>query len=485
MSPPLRELRSRSVSQPLQQQHPQIMGNNQSMVGSPGSPQLAKPLPQEALETMMKIEKLPSLNEIIHGEEEERPIENATEVIPIKPVVDMKDFVQVEGDGKLDLMMMAINKINTSFHYKLDRFTSVLTDEEDGVFPRMRDCERDLDEFRDRINVLEEENEQLKSDMHILKGVVKVQQNRMEVMNEKLIDLKARSMASNIIIDGIVESNEENEGNCQTQVMSFLQQQLEMDVESNEVVKAHRLGEKAFGRPRPIVVQCQNSLRKRVFGYTKNLKDKFNPNNKKYFVDPQQPEEWSAERKEINSAIYRAKEKVAGTNQTVNFAVKKRQLYINNQLQKKQVASPKVENLLALTMEERKRILERDMTDETLMTEKGNQFIGRAARVNSLEEVRGAYAKMKLLYPDAEHIVMAFKWAGSEGCCDDGENFVGDKILKQLLSTTIGNMDNVAVFGARKFTTRIGPRRFLLYQKIVDNSLKLLNAPRQQNLENP
>ena len=40
------------------------------------------------------------------------------EVIEI-PVIKMEDFQQVNMNEKLDLLMSAINKINTNFHYKL------------------------------------------------------------------------------------------------------------------------------------------------------------------------------------------------------------------------------------------------------------------------------------------------------------------------------------------------------------------------------
>ena len=216
--PPLtqRELRSRSISQqsqPQQQiQHHQqqqlvsVMGNTQSnQQPQAQSPQLTRPLPQMVLETSITVPKLPPLQEILYGEEENKSEKEKFETIPIKSVVNMNDFLQVEGEEKLNLMMFAINKINTTFQYKLDGMTNILTDEEDGVFPRLRECEREIDEYKDRIDGLEEDNAGLVSDVKILKGVIMVQQDQIKDLQEKVTDLRMRSMASNIVIDGITQ----------------------------------------------------------------------------------------------------------------------------------------------------------------------------------------------------------------------------------------------------------------------------------------
>ena len=238
-----RELRSRSVSQ--QQLTEGAMGNNQGKPPAipPQSPQLTQPLPQIALETSIKVLCLPSLQEILYGKEDGQPEEEPRmEEIPIKSVVNMNDFLQVEGEEKVNLVMMAINKINTTFQCKLDRVASVLIDEEDGVFPRLRDCEREVDNYSDRINKLEEDNQILKEDVRMLKGVISVQEKQSAPVKEKLTEIQARSMSNNIIIDGIVNDQEDSEI-CKNQVKEFIKNELEMTLEDEEIKKAHRLGE--------------------------------------------------------------------------------------------------------------------------------------------------------------------------------------------------------------------------------------------------
>ena len=78
---------------------------------------------------------------------------------------------------------------------------------------------------------------------------------------------------------------------------------------------------------------------------------------------------------------------------------------------------------------------------------------------------------MKILYPQADHIVMAFKQGNYTGCCDDGEHFAGDKMLKIILGK---QRENTAIYVARKYNGRMGPRRFLAYQKVTEQALQKL-----------
>ena len=431
-----RNLRSRSASQPQNSNsygvEEGIMGNSQS-TQNPNiqSPQLMRPLPQFALETMMKVPRLPPLQEMLYGEKVEEQEEKQgvkqvqmgeleeTEEIPIKSVVNMNDFIQVEGDEKLNLLMMAINKINTTFQYRMDKVVAVLADEEDGVFPRLRDAERDIDEFRTRIGDLEEDNKMLKSDVTILKGMVTVQAKQMNALQDAVVELKMRSMNSNVIIDGILGDVDEEEV-CKEQALTFLRSQMEMQVEDKEVVKAHRLGEKKDGKARPMVIRCKEKLRARMFQYTKNLKGKTNANSKGYNVDPQLPEKMAAEKKELNSNIGRIKEKnkQLADGQKIKYQVRKKQLVVNNEIQKKKVIPPTHEDLFDLNMEEREQLEKIEMTDEILMEEKGNIFQARAKNIRTLEDARKGYIKMKILYQKK-------RWRRSDTHCEQcGKNQV-------------------------------------------------------------
>ena len=220
----------------------------------------------------------------LHGKD---PTKQLVEI----PVINMEDFRKVDVNDKLDLLMAAINKINTNFHYKFQVLTEQLTDEEDGVFPRLRDLESNYDEMANRVEALETINASLLDEVEVLKGLLHVQDTKIKSNTRKVVDLMPRSMANNVVIKGIVEDSATNGSDgsdeaeekavesCKVKALKFFWETMEMEVQDEEVIVAHRIGNK-FGTDknkntsRQMVVRCQQSLRDRIFKYAKNLKDK-------------------------------------------------------------------------------------------------------------------------------------------------------------------------------------------------------------------
>ena len=451
----------------------QVMRANQSIIISPQSPQLTQPLPKAVLETMMMVQKLPSITQMLYGEEsdglEKAPWEEMEmEEVPIRPVVSMKDFVQVDEGEKLNLLMVAINKINTTFQHKMKTLTLTLTDEEDGVFPRLREVEADIDNFKERIDDLETENTALKDDVAILKGIVQVQQHQIAELQHQAIDAKARSMKNNILVDGIT-NDVDDELTAKQQALSFLRTQLEMQVEDNEIVKAHRLGEKRDLKPRTMVIKCTDALRGRVFGYTKNLKTKTNENKEKFYVDPQLPDKQVAERKNVSQQIQTVKNNLP-KEETATFKIKKNKLYVNNELQKQHIVPLTATALLDMSMDEHELLSKEVLLESKRVVEKGSTFKAYAKSVKSLEDIRRAYLRMRQLHPEADHIVAAYRVKKYEGACDDGEHSAGVKLWRLLVAKQ--KKDQV-VFVIRKYGgIHLGPRRFLIYQNMASEVLK-------------
>ena len=171
------------------------------------------------------------------------------------PVIEIKDFTSVDMEEKLNLLMVAINKINTNFHHKFEALNNklndpkkgiqaqlngiydVLNDEEDGVLPRMRELESENTEVLRRLEVLEQSNEDLRDQVDLLRGTVQVLDKQQETMNKKVIDLTSRSMKNNIIILGI--TGDEAKENCKEKVIDFIKTKLKMEIEDKEVLVAH------------------------------------------------------------------------------------------------------------------------------------------------------------------------------------------------------------------------------------------------------
>ena len=80
--------------------------------------------------------------------------------------------------------------------------------------------------------------------------------------------------------------------------------------------------------------------------------------------------------------------------------------------------------------------------------DKGSVFRGVAAQVTNTTEIRLAYKKLRQLYPEYDHLMMAYVLRTYHGWQDDAEYGAGKRIL-QLLQEQ--NKTNMVVFVARNY----------------------------------
>ena len=129
------------------------------------------------------------------GEEPSQPAQ-----LPEVPVINMEDFTKAEDtNNKLDLLMAAINQINTNFHYNFEDLSKKITDEDEAL-PRIYDLEDNYTDLVERVDKLEETNALLLDELEIVKGLLKVQDRIITSNQAKITDLTSRNMANNILI---------------------------------------------------------------------------------------------------------------------------------------------------------------------------------------------------------------------------------------------------------------------------------------------
>ena len=416
------------------------------------------------------------------------------------PVIKMTDFSAVDMDEKLNLLMVAINKVNTNFHMKfedmskklekvktsvdsklqtfqekLDSVNDVLNDEQDGVLPRLREAEDTITDFHDRIETLEEQHASLQDEIFMLRGIAQVNDRKLISLDDKVLKLTSRSMQNNILIQGLVPQPSVRE-NCKKLVLDFMKEKMKMEMADSEIIVAHRLG--PLGRtskPRSMVVKCKRSLRSRIFDFTKNLKDLKNENGDFYQVSPQLPEPILTKRRETRETVMEMKKKndqLADPTKKVNVEFKNGILHLNGKPERKYITPPSVTDVLNLTPDMVKKMDQIHFEQSTTFQEKGNTFTAYALRANTSAEIRAAYRKLKQMIPEADHVMMAYRVKNYSGYHDDREHAAGKK-LNSLLA--VRNASNVAVFVARVFSgIHIGPKRFLLIEKAAKEALDAL-----------
>ena len=416
------------------------------------------------------------------------------------PIVCMEDFEVVNMDDKLNLLMSAINKINTNFHHKFEALEKQVLTYNNSLISRIEAVEQADEEILARVDdlegavskittletkikTLEEIQMQMHDELAVIKGVVQVQDKVIHQNKMKVVDLMAQSMANNIVITGICEdvSESQHEGqvwqqkeNCKEKVLKFLREKLEMEVQDSEVAVAHRPGKQYNNKPRAMIVCCELSLRERIFGFTKNLKDQVNENGDSYYVRQQLPEPLHIAKKEREDhlkSIRKANEQIPEEekHKRVEAHTRNNMLYINKIPQKKYITPPMVHDIFCCDRDTIGRMEKINFSHSMEVTDKGSRFIGHAARVKNSKDVAAAYRKIRLLYPESDHIMVTYSSRSYTGYHDDGEHGAGTKMLQALLHK---GMKDVVVFVSREYGgAQLGQRRFLHIEKCAREAM--------------
>ena len=284
-----------------------------------------------------------------------------------------------------------------------------------------------------KLDALETENEKLREETVLLRGITQVQDKKISQHYEKIVDLTARSMANNVIITSL-EGDVKNE-QCKKNVLEFLREKVKMDVLDDEVEVAHRLGIKEEGKIRDMIVRCHFKLRDRIFGYTKNLKGLTNTQRQPYYVRSQLPEPRATQKKEREFKIKEVKKQNAEIPENekekrVEIKVKGQMLYLNKVPQKQHITAPTVQDIFNIDRVTEQKINSLKGVYTSEISEKSSKFVGHAFKVHTPTDVRLAYRKVRLLFPESDNIPMAYKVKEYSGYHDDREHGAGCKIGK-------------------------------------------------------
>ena len=378
-------------------------------------------------------------------------------------VVNMDEFASENMSDKLNLLMAAINSINANFHLKCEALQREMKDKVDTLTPRVKLAEKtcnevlahvnDLEgsipkvvELNTKIAILEKQNSQIVDELTVVKGILLVHDKNINTNKDKVVDLTARSMANNIVITGLkpLPSQQQEEGNkhtppenCKELVIKFLQEKMKMTLHKGEVLVTHRIGQKNSRKPQPMVVRCGQELRDRIFKFTHHLKDQENEDGDAYYVNPQLPEPRATEKKEREEQlrqIKKANELIPDElkHTKTDAYIKGNVLYINKVPQKKHITPPTVQKMFNCDNDTQTRLENVEFAHTDAVNDKGNIFRGHAAHIKSSKDVNAAYIKLRLLYPECNHHIMAYVVKQHTGFHDAGEHSAGARIQKNI-----------------------------------------------------
>lgn len=289
-----------------------------------------------------------------------------------------------------------------------------------------------------RITALLDENKKLLQELKTMKGLVQKLSQQTNSNTLQVMDLTKRGMEQNLIIQGIDNSIEINDGKseqpmfkpkerCKFSVLAFLKDIMSVDLSPEDIWKAHRTGTPKKGKVRPMVVKLSYTAKDLIMENMGSLKGKTNAKTgQTYFISEQIPEGVMETRKQVSSRLkdIKAENDKKPQEQRQQIQVINDKILLDGQLDQPEVKTPQPSDLFvnAQTQELIDSMQEKFIETEPV-TVKNSQFTALALKVHSIEEVKLAYVGVMQRYPSADHVMAAYalkqKGALKQGGCDD------------------------------------------------------------------
>ena len=353
----------------------------------------------------------------------------------------------------------------------MDNFEALLTSFLDVAKRDIDRLDTTIKELQETTADLQTENTELKNEVNILKqrlqiseGLICQQKSKIFQQNEQILDLSARSMRDNIVVQGIPESPNESWADTKRKMQNFIKDDLKVNPDHVLIDRAHRTGSRGQG-PRQIVAKMLNQDSKdKIFQNVKNLKGK-----PKLKVQEQLPAEVTERRKSLWPKFKAAKE---NSNNRVSWVLDK--LIINGVAQSALDDSQPIDPIAVLQSDVQVKHTEH-------ITEEGSTFMGHSARVTRKADISAVMAQIlkDRALAGATHNIYAYRITTGdgktlEGHRDDGEHGAGYKLLKKLRDS---DSDNCMIVVTRWYGNKhMGVKRFQCIEKCADQALEKLDS---------
>lgn len=348
-----------------------------------------------------------------------------------------------------------------------------------------------------RMAKLLDENKRLVNEMKIMQGLVHKVNQQTHYNADQLLDLTKRGMEQNLLLHGVDDQIEKNffrnkkDGNkekefstvkecCKYSALHFFKDTMKIEVEVEDIWKAHRTGPPKANKVRPLIVKLAYPAKDLVMENMSTLKGKSNPiTGQKYFVSEQIPEGLVEMRKQNNEKLKKLKEtnEKKPEHQRDKLAVINNKITANGELLIPDISPPLPSQLFP----EAGKQMEIDrLQQELVVTEehvaKNSTFIALAAKVNNLAKVRDLYIATAQRFSSADHIMAAYalkeKGTLKQGAVDDREYGAAAKIQDLIFDR---KARDTVIFVVRKYGgLHMGFERFNAITHVAEQALQIL-----------
>lgn len=378
-----------------------------------------------------------------------------------------------EPQSEFTMIMASLNQL----HNKFDKMHDTIYDAETGLKPEVELLKCESSSAVNRLTKLEADNQTLRKELDIVKGLLQREYFYRENLEKKVLDLTARSMSNNVTISGLQYNRGEN---CKEKVINFFERVMEIPCNPAHVIVAHRIGivdEKSRFAPL-MIARVETELKETIFGNVANLRNKKNADGHYYYVNTQLPEAIQEEKRNIRSKVKELNEinNSLPDDRKIKVAVRNNRLYIDGDLYSEPVEVPQPKDLFP-TPEEQKKMSDLKVLKTDYISDQGSKFWGVAIKVTSINEVRRAYRRVKQDHPEMDKIMMGYitKDRGNivMGSQDDHEYSGGSKILQVMRNMKV---QGVAIFVVRRYGGKhLGRKRYLHIEDSAKAAIQLYN----------
>lgn len=435
---------------------------NNSPVNSPLPARKDKKLTRSNKKAKLKM--LGAKNGKLSIEEENESSSSSDHADEYQHVKDATDYTEEIEQGSLMSILRELNTTVKHLESKIDNMEKDRKHNEKKVRQISIVQSQDTAAINNLTSVSEDQGDKIK----VLTGIVLRQQQQIDDLTYKLNNLYSNNNSKKLIINGLAETQGEN---CFHEVANFFKNIMKIETAIPLKFARRVVG---TGAERSMMIKLKNFEHKSIiFQKFDRLKQMNRSRQHPYFISEQLPEAWAERRRFVQQLKSQNSKLPAAVKHDIS--VVKGEAKIDGNKYQPLLETPTIKELLNVSMAEKSALQNLEVLEGVPEIKENNLFIGYAAEVFSVEQVRHFHLRLKFDHPDAAHISVAFKIPGADftnnqGFIDDGEHGGARAIMKVLLKE---KEDNTALFVVRYYGGRhIGSVRFQAIEKAAKSALE-------------
>lgn len=334
---------------------------------------------------------------------------------------------------------------------------------------------------QDRLTKMLAENKRLSQDLLTTQGLLQKYNQKIQVLEQKVLDLTRRGMEQNLVFHAIEEAPDPSAEDCYDTVAAFIQNFFGFEIDEADVWKAYRIGKPRVNRARPLFTKLSYYAKDRIMDKVGVLKGKKNVHGQVRFVAEQIPDGIVENRKFLGkeAAMIKKVEDKKPQEQQRPVRIMGNKIVVGGEVYKQEVVTPQPMDLFP-SVEEQKRIniMAKQLKEAQPLYSYNSTFVGLAVPTKTIQEVQLAYKAVMQRFPYMDHVMMAYEIKSDDsknikyGSCDDNEHG-GGEVLRKLIYNK--KADNITLFVVRRYGgIHLGMDRFNMIEKAADEAYKLL-----------